>query len=326
MAATVLWNGLIGVDTFFVIGGCLLAFHTMKELDKTNGGNKVMWFMFYVHRYIRLTGVYAIIIALHATLLKFAAGGPQSHLVSALVSKCQKGWWLNLLYINNFAADIYGPGEADCINVSWYMAIDMQFFLVTPLFLSLVWRRPRLGYLVAGLLLAAGTASQLTFTVVDDEYFHGGFSYYVKPWNRSQPYIIGLLLGVLLHKVRHPDLSPSLSIKFQLRDSAKLSVSPLVTSCCWSLAAVLAVSVVYGVYGYSLLLDARVAQPFSGQNPPLAARVIFNGFGKIAWALAISWLILACVKNRGGPVNTILSWPVWIPLARVQYCVYLLHR
>ena len=57
MAATPLWNGLFGVDTFFVIGGCLLAFHTMKEMDKTKGGNRVMWLMFYVHRYIRLTGV-----------------------------------------------------------------------------------------------------------------------------------------------------------------------------------------------------------------------------------------------------------------------------
>ena len=57
VAATPLWNGLFGVDTFFVIGGCLLAFHTMKEMDKTKGGNRVMWLMFYVHRYIRLTGV-----------------------------------------------------------------------------------------------------------------------------------------------------------------------------------------------------------------------------------------------------------------------------
>ena len=173
----------------------------MKELDKTSGGNRAMWFMFYVHRYIRLTGVYAIIIALHATLLKFAVAGPQSNLVSSLVSKCQKGWWLNFLYINNFAPDIYGAGEADCINVSWYMAIDMQFFLFTPLLLTLLWTRPRLGYGLTGLLLAGGTASQITFTVLDDEYFHGGFGYYVKPWNRSQPYIIGLLLGIYLHKV-----------------------------------------------------------------------------------------------------------------------------
>lgn len=48
-----MWNALIGVDTFFVIGGCLLAYHTMKQLDKTKGGNASMWIMFYVHRYIR---------------------------------------------------------------------------------------------------------------------------------------------------------------------------------------------------------------------------------------------------------------------------------
>ena len=201
VAATVMWNGLIGVDTFFVIGGCLLAFHTMKELDKTRGGNCGMWLLFYVHRYLRLTGVYSIIIALHATLLRFAASGPQAHLVTALADKCQTGWWLNILYINNFAADIYGAGEADCINVSWYMAIDMQYFLLTPGLLSLVWWRPRLGFSLTGLLLTAGTASQIAFTVLDDEFFHGGFSYYVKPWNRSQPYLVGLLLGILLHKV-----------------------------------------------------------------------------------------------------------------------------
>lgn len=40
----------------------------------------------------------------------------------------------------------------------------------------------------------------------------------------------------------------------------------------------------------------------------------------------MSWLILACVKQRGGLVDNILSWSGWVPLARVQYCVYLLHR
>ena len=31
IASTAVWNGLMGVDSFFVIGGCLLAFHTLKE-------------------------------------------------------------------------------------------------------------------------------------------------------------------------------------------------------------------------------------------------------------------------------------------------------
>ena len=50
VAFTAVWNGLIGVDTFFVIGGCLLAFHTLKEMDKAKGGSVGMWAMFYVHR------------------------------------------------------------------------------------------------------------------------------------------------------------------------------------------------------------------------------------------------------------------------------------
>ena len=68
---------------------------------------------------------------------------------------------------------------------------------------------------------------------------------------------------------------------FQLRDSPKLKVNSLVTTCCWTLAVAVGVSVVYGISSYNLLLDARVAQPFNEENPPLAARVIFNGFGKI---------------------------------------------
>ena len=126
---------------------------------------------------------------------------------------------MNFLYINNFAYDYYGPGNyclihfykrlmesyftgiGDCINVSWYMAIDMQYFIITPILLSLIWNYPKVGYTVMGILMTAGTACQIAFTIVDDEFFHGGFQYYEKPWNRSQPYFIGLLLGILLHKV-----------------------------------------------------------------------------------------------------------------------------
>merc|ERR1712013_852809 len=47
-----------------------------------------------------------------------------------------------------------------------------------------------------------GAACQIYFTIENDEYFHGGFGYYVKPWNRSHPYLIGILLGYVLHKMR----------------------------------------------------------------------------------------------------------------------------
>ena len=48
----VLLNAYPSVDTFFVMGGCLLAFATFKELDRNKGG--LNWPMYYIHRYIRL--------------------------------------------------------------------------------------------------------------------------------------------------------------------------------------------------------------------------------------------------------------------------------
>jgi len=161
------------------------------------------------------------------------------------------------------------------------------------------------------LLLAAGTACQIAFTIINDEFFHGGFSYYVKPWNRSQPYLLGLLLGTALHK---------------LRDQPTLPLSRAASLLCWAAAGALGSAVVYGVSEYNIVANPSVAIPCTTDHPPMAARVIFNGFAKIGWAVALSWLILACVKQRGGLVDNILSWSGWVPLARVQYCVYLLHR
>ena len=34
---------------------------------------------------------------------------------------------------------------------------------------------------------------------------------------------------------------------------------------------------------------------------------------------------MACIKKRGGPVNEFLSWSCFIPLARISYCMYLIH-
>lgn len=39
----------------------------------------------------------------------------------------------------------------------------------------------------------------------------------------------------------------------------------------------------------------------------------------------MGWLIFLCMINRGGLINKILSWPIWAPLARLNYATYLTH-
>ena len=46
-----IFNASTSVDSFFMIGGCLLSYLTLKEVTKQKGGSVKFWIMYYVHRY-----------------------------------------------------------------------------------------------------------------------------------------------------------------------------------------------------------------------------------------------------------------------------------
>jgi peptidoglycan/LPS O-acetylase OafA/YrhL len=307
-ALTAVWNGMFCVDTFFLIGATLMSFLLLKELDKRKGGNAMMWVQMYVHRYIRLSSIYAVVIGLQATLLGHLAVGPLSFLVDKQVEKCQNGWYLNLLYINNFAE--YLGDNNKCMAWTWYMANDMQFFIITPLIVYTLWRSRLAGLILGLVLLAASTATPFVLTWQDeDQFFHGDIeTFYTKPWNRFQPYLFGLALGYLLHQLRHVE---------------RLALPTVMNLWIWMVAAATALTTVYGVSDYNLILDPALR---NGDNwPTREERSVYNGFSKIAWSLSIGWVILACVKGRGGPVNAFLSWTGWVPVARLSFCIYLVQ-
>ena len=130
---------------------------------------------------------------------------------------------------------------------------------------------------------------------------------------------MGLGLGYLLYK---------------MKDQHKLPLNPMALAWIWAIAFLVGCLVIYGLVPYQKDLQS---------DAPLAERAIYGGFHRLAWALAVSWVILACIKGfyclltywqgtigfikgAGGPVNTILSWPAWVPLARMSFAIYLVHR
>ena len=90
----------------------------------------------------------------------------------------------------------------------------------------------------------------------------------------------------------------------------------MINSLYWLLAAGIALSCIFGIAKYSLV---------STKAPSLAEVVFYNGFNRLAWSCAVSWVIIACIKKRGGPINEFLSWSCFIPLACISYCMYLTH-
>ena len=53
--------------------------------------------------------------------------------------------------------------------------------------------------------------------------------------------------------------------------------------------------------------------------------VTYQTLARAVWAIVIGWIIFLCSTNQGGVLNKILSWPVWTPLARLNYSCYLVH-
>lgn len=52
---------------------------------------------------------------------------------------------------------------------------------------------------------------------------------------------------------------------------------------------------------------------------------LYDGLSRVCWSIALCYVIFACAHNAGGPVNRFLSHPLWQPLSRLSYSIYLVH-
>ncbi|KAK7497006.1 hypothetical protein BaRGS_00011742 [Batillaria attramentaria] len=268
-------NATLSVDTFFVLSGLLVAYLSLKEMDKSKG--KVNWPMFYFHRFWRLTPVYMMVIFFNTALQPYLGSGPFWPDRDGSRKACEESWWTNMLYINNFAHLNY-----KCEGEGWYLANDMQFYMLSPLIFVPFFYSPWLGGIASG----AG-ANQF------DEY-------YIKPYCRMGPYIIGLIAGYILY-----------------RYGSKIRMNKIVVAIGWLAATGMALGSLFGLYDASKITDRVPLEVWES--------ALWNAVGRTAWGISIAWVIIACHAGYGGFVNTILSWSALVPLSRLTYCIYLIH-
>lgn len=52
---------------------------------------------------------------------------------------------------------------------------------------------------------------------------------------------------------------------------------------------------------------------------------LYDSLSRVGWAIALCYIIFACVHGYGGPINWFLSHPLWQPLSRLSYSIYVVH-
>ncbi|KAK3087848.1 hypothetical protein FSP39_011445 [Pinctada imbricata] len=300
-------NAYVSVDSFFALSGLLLAYLTMKELEKKGSVRHFNWPMFYFHRFWRLTPPYMLIMLADMALLRYVGEGPywKYEGPNTDTDNCKETWWWNLLYINNFQLD------KSCFGHAWYLANDMQFFVLSPLMLIPLFYNGVVGICVCFLFLLAtcittGVISShydlppTTFSSKNsDEYFR---YFYVKPWCRIGPYVVGIIFGYLLHKMK-----------------GRIKLNKVINLSIWTIVAALAIVILYGLRDY--IKDFTTLD----DSMETAVAALYNATHRTLWGVCVCWVIFAYATGHGGFVNTLLSWEGFVPLARLSYCVYLVH-
>lgn len=198
-------NALVSVDTFFALSGLLVSYLALKEMKKNNG--RLNWGMFYFHRFWRLTPPYMLILGVYVSLNRYWSDGPLWPENGMEKDFCKDTWWKNLLYINNIV-----DRDNQCFGWAWYLANDMQFYILSPLMFVPLYFFNGWGLISSAVfLIGNGVATyfvsekyKLPPTTIGgvDEKTSGDYmtDYYFVPWCRIGPYVIGVVAGYCLYK------------------------------------------------------------------------------------------------------------------------------
>ncbi|CAF1328805.1 unnamed protein product [Rotaria sordida] len=201
-------SAMFSVDTFFVLSGFLTAILFVREVAKKKLSFR-LFILYYIHRYIRLTPTFLLVMLVSINLSPYFGRGPLYPSVQGFeTTGCiHRGWWTSILYIGNLV-NIHDM----CLDASWYLYNDMQFHWIAPLALIpfVIGRKP-IAFIVATLFVLVGIGSILGILlyypnmevnrIIAAMQTTGPTFYekiYLTPWCRISPYAIGLLTGFIV--------------------------------------------------------------------------------------------------------------------------------
>ena len=348
--AQLLLSSRFAVDTFFFISGFLVVTSLLKRLStlsipisnhstddlayaesnerraKTTAivmppMKKWIW-SFYGHRLVRILPPYIFSLLLWWKIGVLLGTGPFWYRWLTLTHRCDKYFWTNLLFINNLYP-MNVTEQAECFYVTWYLAVDMQFYLISPIFVWLFLKKNAYGIIATVIVCLLSCSLAFVETMKHGWSAHSfdgqwvtnyAIHYYTKPLYRIPVYCIGMLSAMIWNiKQKH---YPSYKVpKALVRFLLILSSSTILI-------------LVFGFSSAYKNIPCKYTEGSSnlcGSNWSLESRATYNSLAKVIWAVAIAIITLLSGNNQGASIQTFLSHPVFRPFANVTFAVYLLH-
>ncbi|BFF91963.1 nose resistant to fluoxetine protein 6-like [Drosophila madeirensis] len=292
-------HGFFSVDSFFFIGGLLVAMVALRSMERFNGKLNVP--LMYLHRFIRIVPILAVAILVYMNLMTLITDGPLASGEYSGKEACEKGWFWTLLFVQNYATNNI------CLGHSWYLAVDMQLYIISPLLLIALYKWGKkaaagivvLIVLVSCCLFATMMVNNFSMLFKNGLAGDAGKKLYLATHTHSAPWLIGFVFGYFLHLNRGK--------KFQLSRIAVWSG--------WLLSLAMIFTSIFALYP---------AAQWSARLSTLEESFYYT-LTRVAWPLVLCWIVFACMQGHGGLANSFLSSSLWQPLSRLSYSVYIWH-
>lgn len=313
MQQTVATHAQLFVDTCFALSGLLVA---LLELTRAHAYGKdsdsrAPLMAALVHRYVRLTPSYAMVVFFYATLFwRFGSGPLWDQVIGHESQACASYWWTNIFYVNN-----YINTDKLCMFQSWYLPVDLHLFFIGSALTLLLSRHRRtgLGFLVVFLGLSMLIPFLVTyfgnkpallemlpslFRAPDQS--NNFRTMYAPTHIRAAPYMVGLFAGYLFQRLA-------------LRHKERFTQGVTWLLCLGGVAlttASLLSSVVF--YDPDMRYDGVVSGLYAALCP-------------VVWSAGVCLVFASLVLGSRTIMSAILSWKPLVVLSRLTYNVYLTH-
>ncbi|XP_055838258.1 nose resistant to fluoxetine protein 6-like [Episyrphus balteatus] len=289
------------VDLFFTISGFLQTHNFIKNEKKldvirqsTFGQNLKAFGKLVLHRYLRLAPLYLVLTGIVSIFTSYIEDVSVFHISDRYDQVCANYWWRNVLFIQNF----FDHNEL-CLNWSWSLACEMQFFCLLTGLLFVYAKHPTfVKNLMASAVIAVigwtyivGLRShyQLSFDVA----LHTGTEIYINPFIRIMPYLLGSIAGWYL-----------------VQSKGEFEIGTTTEKCIWNMAIVAFFACIYSTIK---------------RDMSFLSTITLLVIGRLTFSIAVCWMIIGSATGRGIWWSRILESKFFQHINRLSYAIYLLN-
>uniref|UniRef100_A0A336LZH1 CSON009110 protein n=1 Tax=Culicoides sonorensis TaxID=179676 RepID=A0A336LZH1_CULSO len=298
---------------YLAIAGFLLTMAPAKQIKQGKVLNLSDFWDGLQKRYLRLTPLHAFAILIEATWVSKLYNGPiWQQIAGQDRASCRANWWTNLLYINNFIG-----ADEPCILPTWYLATDMQLFIMRFIFLAIISRFPKrksIFFALAIIITFIIPAYIVHVHQLDGVYvgnveaaryfFRHEIAYksFHIPFHVSMgSYVFGMLTAFIYREVKDENIDVTKSGVFMFL---------------WNMTVPM---ILFGIFGAPYIFST-----FEFEKPSWWI-TIYGAIHRNMWGLLLGVIILGFNRGMGGQWKDFFNSSVFRPLGKINFGFYLTH-